>query len=216
MSKLLINIEGNIGAGKSTFTGIISKNIQNSDLVDEPIDVWLNIKDNNENTILDNFYQDKKRWSYTFQNFAYVTRMMKIEDAVTNSNKKYIFLDRSLDTDLFVFSKMLYDDGCMNSIERTIYEYWNNFYFKYVKKNHIEKTIYLRTSPDICLQRIIKRGREAEKNIDISYLEKLHLYHEQWLLNKENIFVIDCNIDFENNLEYQNEIINKINNFITS
>lgn len=213
--KILINIEGNIGVGKTTFSNIIKEAIPDSFVVEEPIDIWLNTKDNKNENILDKFYQDKKRWSYIFQNFAYITRMMKIEDAVKNFKGTNIFLDRSLGCDLNVFSKMLYDEGDISELEYTIYKYWNKFYFDYVQKNKIQKTIYLYCSVDVCYNRIQQRGREAEKLIEREYLDKLKLYHDQWLLQSENILIIDCDKDFENDLNYRNEIIDKVKKYIS-
>ena len=138
-SLVMINIEGNIGVGKSTLTNLIKNKIVDADVVDEPIDIWLNTTDDNGNNILDNFYKNKNRWSYTFQNFAYISRAMKIEESIKNSKFNKIFLDRSIETDLYVFSKMLLDEGCIDSLEYKIYSHWNNFYYTYVSGQHSQK-----------------------------------------------------------------------------
>ncbi len=208
-NKNVIAIEGNIGVGKSTFTQILKKNFDKSTIVSEPVDMWLNIKNNNDDNILGMFYKDTKRWAYTFQNLAYITRMMKIEDAIRNSDG-IIFLDRSLGTDRNVFEKMLYDDKLLNEIEHQMYNLWYDFYHKYVNSNTNQIYIYLRCNPEIAYDRIAKRGREEEKNITLEYLNKLHEYHEQWLMGLENVIIIDCNKDFEYDLEYQNKIIDLI------
>jgi deoxyadenosine/deoxycytidine kinase len=218
----LISIEGNIGVGKSTFTTLLQQKIKSSILVPEPVDLWLNIKENevngvngesNEVNILQLFYSDIKRWAYTFQNMAYITRSMLIEDSIKNTIKinqtneetnkiiKYIFLDRSLGTDRYVFEKMLYDDKKISEIEHKCYNLWCNFYDNYVRSNIKNKTIYLQCDPLISFERINKRGRNEEKNIDIEYLQKLHNYHESWLLNNSDVLVLDCNKDFEFNIQ---------------
>ena len=51
--------------------------------------------------------------------------------------------------------------------------------------------IYLKTSPEICLQRIKKRGRKGENNITLEYLKSCHEYHEQWLKNETNLLIIE-------------------------
>ena len=108
------------------------------------------------------------------------------------------------------FEKMLYDDNLMSDIEHNMYNTWCNFYQKYVNNMNSWKYIYLRCNPNTSFERIKKRGREEEKNITLEYLEKLHKYHEEWLLNVPDVLIIDCDKDFENNLEYQTELINKI------
>ena len=212
MNKIIITIEGNIGVGKSTFTNIMKNAFSNSIIVSEPVDMWLNTKTESGENILGLFYKDIKRWGYTFQNLAYVTRMMKIQDAI-NSDNNIIFLDRSLGTDRNVFEKMLFDDGLLTDIEHKMYEIWYDFYNNYVNKNTNWNYIYLRCTPETAFKRIQKRGRIEEKDITLDYLTKLHTYHESWLNKSENInnvLIIDCDKDFEHDSDYQNDIVNKI------
>lgn len=213
MNKKVIAIEGNIGVGKSTFTNILKENFNNSLIVSEPVDMWINMKDDSGENILGLFYKDIKRWAYSFQNLAYVTRMIKISEAI-NSDKELIFLDRSLGTDKNVFEKMLYDDKVLSDLEHKMYELWCNFYQKNIHSGE-EYIIYLKCDPKTSFERIKKRGREEEKNITLEYLEKLHKYHELWLTSKANVLVIDCDKDFENDREYQNNIINSIKDFFS-
>jgi len=51
---------------------------------------------------------------------------------------------------------------------------------------HIKGFIYLHTPPEICLERLKKRGRFEEKNIKLEFLRELHELHENWLFNKTN------------------------------
>ncbi len=211
--KKIIAIEGNIGVGKSTFTKILKDNFKNSLIVDEPVDTWISLKDDSGTSILGLFYKDVNRWAYTFQNLAYITRMMRIADSI-KSDKDIIFLDRSLGTDKYVFEKMLYDDKIISELEHKMYNIWCDFYKKYIddSENHI---IYLRCEPSTSFERIKKRGREEEKNITLDFLKKIHIYHEDWLM-KKNIIVIDCDRDFESDLDYQREIIETVKIFIES
>jgi deoxyadenosine/deoxycytidine kinase len=208
-NKKVITIEGNIGVGKSTFTNIMKELFNNSVIVSEPVDMWLNTKTNSGENILGLFYKDIPRWGYTFQNLAYVTRMMKIQDAIESDND-IIFLDRSIGTDRYVFEKMLHDDGLITDIEHNMYEIWCDFYQNYVNKNNNWNYIYLRCNPETALSRIQKRGREEEKNIYLEYLTKLHKYHDEWLYKNDNVLIIDCDKDFEHDKKYQEEIIKEI------
>jgi deoxycitidine kinase/deoxyguanosine kinase len=213
--KQIITIEGNIGVGKTTFIDIIKKNITDCDIVYEPVEMWKDLKDTDGQNILQKFYENIPRWGYSFQNLACITRMMKIEEIIKDTNANYVFLDRSLGTDKNVFEKMLYDSGNITEIEHQMYNLWCDFYYKYVRPELNNKIIYLRCNPEIALNRIKKRGRVEEKDISIDYLTDLHKYHEEWLLNDTlNVIVIDCNKDFENDIDYQNEILKKINVFI--
>jgi deoxyadenosine/deoxycytidine kinase len=219
----VISIEGNIGAGKSTFIEIIRNKFYKNKkavIVPEPVELWKNIKDESGDNILNKFYADIPRWSYSFQNMAYITRIMKLEESIKqHSTEKVIFQDRSIECDKNVFEKMLYDDKLIVEIEHQLYKLWNTFYENYVRKNIRNKTIYLRCSSKTALERIIKRGREEEKNISIEYLEKLKRYHDEWLINKndkedKDVLIIDCDKDFEDDAEYQEEIIKQVKEFI--
>ena len=211
-NRKIIAIEGNIGVGKSTFTHILNDTFNKSMIVQEPVELWQNIKDAENNNILGLFYTNINRWAYTFQNVAYITRMIKISDAI-NSDSEILFLDRSLGTDKNVFEKMLYDDKIISELEHKIYNLWCDFYDKYMNRHKI-KTIYLRCSPQTAYNRIYKRGREEEKNITLEYLEKLHTYHENWLCNRDDVLVIDCDKDFENDTDNKNKIIDLVKKFI--
>ena len=56
-----VSIEGNIGVGKSTFVKLLLEQIKDSDVVNEPVEQWLKIKDSDGKNILGEFYEDKKR-----------------------------------------------------------------------------------------------------------------------------------------------------------
>ena len=54
-----IHIEGNIGAGKSTFLRFIQENFE-CNTSQEPVKEWMNLNDGQEN-ILDKFYKNIPR-----------------------------------------------------------------------------------------------------------------------------------------------------------
>lgn len=213
--KIVITIEGPIGVGKSTFCDILCKNWDDCEIVPEPVELWKELKNTDGKNILDTFYTDIKRYAYTFQNVACITRMMKIEQTFKKSSKKYIFLDRSLATDKNVFEKMLYDSGMINELEHQAYNLWYDFYWQHVRDINKTKTIhiYLKCDANICKERIKKRGREEEVGITLEYLQDLNKYHDAWLIDGSdslNTIIIDCNEDFESNPEKQKEMIFKI------
>ncbi len=209
---IIIAIQGPIGAGKSTFCEIATKKLVDCEKVDEPVALWKELVDSDGKNMLDKFYNDIKRYAYFFQNVACITRMMKFEDAIKNSNKKYILLDRSLDTDAHVFEKMLYDSGMISEMEHQAYNLWCDFYLKYVRDRSKTKivNVYLKCDAEICIERIKKRGRTEEESIQLEYLRSLNDYHDKWLMNRDDTIVIDCNEDFESSEEKQEEMITNI------
>lgn len=204
---LIISIDGNIGSGKTTLINFIKKKFKynkNIIFLDEPIDEWLNIKDNENNNILHKFYENKTRYGYIFQNFAFITRAKLIKDTIDNYkisfyklfyNKIIIFTERSVESDNKVFAKMLYDDNHISDIEFNIYNYWYERLYPDIKVNNI---IYIKTNPDIAYQRILKRNRNEETNITQEYINNIHLYHENWLNNStNNICTLNGNMNEE-------------------
>ena len=79
---MIISIEGNIGSGKSTLLNLLKEKYNDKVIfVDEPVSEWNDVKDNDK-SVLDLFYQDKKTYSFTFQVLAYINRLKKILDAI--------------------------------------------------------------------------------------------------------------------------------------
>lgn len=211
--KIIVSIEGNIGVGKSTFIDILGKKWDYDggyEIVPEPVDLWKNLVNADGKNILQTFYEDIPRWAYSFQNVACITRMMKMEEIISNSDSKYIFLDRSLGTDKNVFEAMLYDQKQLSELEHQMYNLWCDFYHKYVRSQSNQIYIYLKASPEICADRIKKRGRVEEESIGLDYLKGLNDYHDSWLLTEPNVVIIDCNEEFENDPDKHDLMINKI------
>ncbi len=186
---MLISIEGNIGSGKSTLVEYL-KSLGTYIFVDEPVSEWLSIKDKDGCNALECFYKDQKENAFCFQILAYITRLKKLMDKIKeNPSDVIIITERSIETDRNVFAKMLYEDGFLSSIEWETYNYWFNT-FKETSK--VDLIIYIKTSPEKCLERINKRNRIEENNIKLEYLVKCDKYHNDWLNEiNENKIIID-------------------------
>jgi deoxyadenosine/deoxycytidine kinase len=117
-------------------------------------------------------------------------------------------MDGSLATDKNVYAQMLHDDGHMDAIEWSSYNIWEQFHQKYVKQNKIIY-VYLRCDPQVILDRIRKRGRPEEKDVDLTYLIKLQGYLDRWVQEEQKlhpdrqIFIVDFTYP-EDSQEYQN------------
>ena len=113
----IVSIEGNIGSGKSTLLANLRNNYKddaNIVFLKEPVDEWEKITDENGVTILEKFYADQEKYSFSFQMMAYVSRLKVLRDELKNikfseDKKTIIITERSLHTDKMVFAKMLYD-----------------------------------------------------------------------------------------------------------
>ena len=183
----IVSIEGNIGSGKSTLLANLKKYFKNNDSIiflKEPVDEWSKIKDENGTTILEKFYADQEKYSFSFQMMAYISRLKLLKDTIKDiqlnhihchSKEKYVIItERSLYTDKMVFAKMLYDSGKIEHINYQIYLNWFN---TFADEFPVDKIIYVRTNPEICHQRISTRNRDGEDNIPLEYLESCNIYH---------------------------------------
>ena len=204
---MILTIEGNIGSGKSTLVKQLRTELASKwTFLDEPVDEWLELKDESGKSLIELFYADKKRYSYTFQNYAYITRMRKIME----TNKHNINVtERCVLTDKHVFAQMLTDDGYMNQMEDKMYKDWFDIFEKFA---NIDLVVYIKTDPTICNERIKIRAREGEE-IPLDYLERLHEYHEKWIndIDSKKLLVLDGSTNFKDNPD---EFIKKIKEFV--
>jgi len=217
MVKKWFTVDGNIGSGKSTFCKLFAEKYNNIDICLEPVNDWINLKDDSTNkNILQNFYDDPQRWSYTFQNYAAITRVNNLTKPTIKDIK---ITERSIYTDRNVFAKSLYETGQMSSLEWKMYNEW----YIWLENILIEKMgkpsgfIYLRCVPEVSFKRLKIRSRNEESSVSLEYLNMLHKAHDNWLMiNKKdfNCCVIDVNEDFENNDTARNHIFNQIDTFI--
>lgn len=179
MTPLIIAVDGLIGAGKTTFLSHVATAFPDADIIVEPVGEWMRLKDDvTGKSLLELFYDDKKRWAYTFQNCAILTRLRVILDAIRSTKKKILITERSVLTDRYVFAEMLREDGTLSSIEWELYCSWFDTFAKQVQIGGI---IYLTTSVGTSAGRIIGRGRTGEEHIPLEYLSALDAQHRKWL-----------------------------------
>ena len=201
----IISIEGNIGSGKSTLLINLKKIYKDRVVfIEEPVDNWKQLVNENNENILELFYKDKHKYSFSFQLFAYITRLKSFLNTISQYSNKIIITERSIFSDKYIFAKLLFNEKHLNSIEWKVYlELFNMFSQNYT----INKYIYVNTNPHECLKRINKRNRSEEANkIPIEYLQSLHNNHEEWIKTTEHL-EIDGNLS-------ENDVLNKAIDFI--
>jgi len=195
----IITIDGNIGSGKTSILNHLHSNY--NIYVDlEPIDKW--------KPFLDNIYNNKKNY-FNFQIRVWLDRSW-IQEKDGNPN---IIMERSPFFINRTFNKYIYENNLITSQEHNIITEL------YKKSNIIWKSnyfIYLRSSPERCLERILLRGRENELDISIDYLRYIHNLHEQTyekaIHKGYNIIVVD--VENKTLEEITTTIIKYIHNII--
>lgn len=175
---IVISLDGNIGAGKTTLMEAIRTAMPEVEVVVEPVGEWLSLKDANGKSLLELFYEDKRRWAYTFQNCAILTRLRTIKEAIATTKKQVILTERSVLTDRFVFAEMLRASGDITSLEWQLYCKW---YDTFAAGLPMAGVIYLGTDVATSAERIERRGRTGEDQIPRTYLADLDVQHKKWL-----------------------------------
>lgn len=213
---LFFSIEGNIGVGKSTLIEYLKKNLdattfkKNIVYLDEPIKEWVNITNENNSTLLEEYYKDNKKYAFSFQINALISRICQIKYLVENESNTIFIMERSIHTDYNVFCKMLKSQNYISEIDFKIYLRWYN---EFSSSLLINGFIYLRGDNDKMIENIKKRDRNGEENISKEYINLLSEYHDNWLLKnnceKTNIIVIEQPMEVLKGLSLIRNFINE-------
>lgn len=194
-----IAIAGNIGAGKTTLTKLLSKHYG-----------WTpHFEDVDDNPYLDDFYNEMQRWSFNLQIYFLRSRFAQIKD-IRDSGQDVI-QDRTIYEDAHIFAPNLHAMGLMTS--RDFENYMNLFELMDSFVPAPDMLIYLRASVPTLVDQIQKRGREYESSIRLDYLNRLNERYEAWIseYDKGKLLVIDVdNLNFIDSQEDLGSVINKV------
>ena len=199
--KLYIAIAGNIGAGKTTLTRMLSSKLGWKAYYEKVID----------NPYLSDFYADMKRWSFHLQVY-FLSHRFTAQKEITQWPDSCI-QDRSIYEDVEIFAHTLYAQGNMTKKDYENYQQLFSIMVSYLRKPDL--IIYLKSSVDNLVEHINKRGRDYEKTMDKDYLAVLNDAYDAWIERaKEEKFPIVTfdisNRNFEDNEKDFNIIYSSI------
>ena len=195
-----VAIAGNIGSGKSTLTGLLSKHFN-----------WqAHYEDVDTNPYLGSFYEDMQRWSFNLQIYFLNSRFRQIVD-IRKSGKKVI-QDRTIYEDAHIFAPNLHDMNLMTTRDYDNYSKLFELMSSFIQPPDL--LIYLRADVPTLVRQIQKRGREYEASIRIDYLKSLNDRYEEWINNYKQgkLLIVDVdNLNFSDVPEDLGLIIDKVN-----
>lgn len=223
----IVSIEGNIGSGKSTILKHLISKMQtlgndNYEIVfvDEPVSLWENIKDVEGKNMIEKFYTNPQQYAFAFQIMAFTTRLIYLKNAIDRSlnsfpNKTIIIItERSLHTDCFVFAELLKKQ---NNIEDVCFQIYKQMFDEFSLNYQVDTLIYLKTTPEICNNRVKMRLRSGEEGISLNYLVQCHEEHEIYVYEKmpnSHKLVLDGKLDIRENPRLLDERLELIKNYI--
>ncbi len=194
-----ISIAGNIGAGKTTLTELLSKHYG-----------WgAQYEDVENNPYLNDFYNDMYRWSFNLQVYflqSRLTQIFKIKEG-----DETIIQDRTIYEDAKIFAKNLHMMGLMTQRDFTTYEQLFDTIKHFISPPDL--IIYLRASVSTLVEQIQKRGREYEESLRLDYLNRLNDLYNNWADNYKDgrMLIIDIDdLNFKDNKEDLALVINKV------
>ena len=173
---MMIIVEGNIGAGKSTLTTQLVDQLGARGMF-EPVE---------SNPYLNDFYQDPKRWALEMQYWLMARRFEMHEQAIQHIARtgQAVIMDRSIYGDA-VFAKKNWIDGNIDDRGYKAYLQHRKLYVDRLLTPQI--TLYLDTDPEICHHRIHNvRGRKFESGVPIEYLRGLDKCYGELLMELED------------------------------
>ncbi|MFN5762027.1 MAG: deoxynucleoside kinase [Sphingobacteriales bacterium] len=194
-----IAIAGNIGAGKTTLTEILSKHYR-----------WIpQFEDVDHNPYLFDFYDDMPRWSFNLQIFFLNSRLNQLVEI--SRGTETIIQDRTIYEDSHILATNHHVIGLMS--KRDFNNYFSFFQTLKQMVQPPDLLIYLQASVPTLVGNIQKRGREYEENIRLDYLKRLNEYYSKWIEGYKEGPLLVINVDqnkFVENEEHLGEIISKI------
>ena len=199
MTKRLIVVAGNIGAGKTSLTERLGARLG-----------WKTAFESvSDNPYLPDFYADMHAWSFHLQVFFLGHRAQQYLGLAVDQQSA--ILDRSIYEDAYIFSRALHHMG--NLSERDYLNYRRVFDLLVSKLPPPDLLIYLRAPVAVLVQRIRRRGRSIESGITPEYLALLESFYAEWMQQFDVCPVLTIrtdDLDFVNKAQHLDVVVRSI------
>ena len=167
MTKYIVVVAGNIGAGKTSLTERIGARLG----------WWTGYESVSDNPYLSDFYGDMRTWSFHLQIFFLGHRAEQYLDAARDPRSA--ILDRSIYEDAYIFARALHHMG--NLSERDFLAYRRLFDIVVQGLPRPGLLVYLKAPVPVLMERIHRRARNIETGITAEYLSLLDTFYDEWL-----------------------------------
>ena len=167
MTKHLVVVAGNIGAGKTSLTERIGARLG----------WWTGYESVSDNPYLPDFYADMRTWSFHLQIFFLGHRAEQYLEAARDPRSA--ILDRSIYEDAYIFARALHHMGNLSERDYLAYRRLFELVVQGLPKPGL--LIYLKAPVSVLMERIHRRARNIETGISAEYLSLLDTFYDDWL-----------------------------------
>ncbi len=182
-----IVIEGNIGAGKTTFVKMLTAKHNARMLLETFAD----------NPFLPKFYEEPEKYAFTLEMAFMADRYGQLKKGIQEQD---LFTKFTV-SDYYFMKSLIFAKQTLTDTEFQLYRQF--FHIIYPSLPKPDLYVYLHTDVDRLLQNIKKRGREYEQNISADYLTKIQKGYFDFFKQHSGDFpflIIDTTrLDFVNN-----------------
>jgi deoxyadenosine/deoxycytidine kinase len=199
---MYIAIAGNIGAGKSTLTHLLSEEYRLTPVY-EAVD---------ENPYLEDFYQDMPKYAFHSQMFFLAKRLEQHLKHINPGSR--IIQDRTIYEDANIFARNLFENSTMSLRDYNSYRKMYEAILQALRPPDL--LIYIKASVPTLQAHIHKRGRAYEVNISRDYLEKLNTLYERFIGAYTFSDVVTLNgdeLDFVENETAREEVLKRLEHY---
>ena len=194
-----IGVAGNIGSGKTTLTGMLSRHYGWTPRYEEVT----------YNPFLEDYYKDIPRWSFNLEVYFLTQRLRDIIEI--SKCEGTVIQDRTIFEGVYIFVANNYALGNLSKRDYDAYMDLFNVVMQSLKKPDL--LIYLKCSVPHLVSQIQKRGRAYEQSISLEYLTGLNDRYERFINEQYDgeVLTIDADsLDFEHNPEDFSSITDRI------
>lgn len=191
-----IAIEGPIGVGKTTLAQILAKELKGRVILEK----------SDENPFLSKFYHHPEHYAFQTQLFFLFSRYRQQQELF-----QLDLFSKSTVLDYLFARDQIFAAINLNDAEFALYQQIQQLLIGQIPKPDL--VIYLQAEPKTLFQRIRKRGREFEKEIEEDYLNLLIEKYNQFFFNYSDspLLIIQTNdIDFVQSREEMEDLLKQI------
>lgn len=173
-----IVVEGPIGAGKTSLARRLTERLSATPVLEQP----------ELNPFLARFYQDMERWALPTQ-LSFLYQRIDLLEALQAAEPQRIVSDFLLDKDPLFAGLNLGDDEL--ALYRRLFDS-----MKPRVTPAPDLVVYLQAKPETLIERVRKRGLEAERRISESYLERVADSYARFFYEYQAapVFIVDAEV----------------------